>query len=651
MSAGPEVKRYYPTDVLLAVESGERELAAADGGKLAALLRSAGLAPLWSVGSLARGLDDMFGGLGQYPWQHQTDTDEVIEFRPVGTVVLDDLRRGNTLRGLLLGWAAGNEVVIRGGHAAFWAELAGLLRGYGHPLPPSRFAAAGEAVRGAVPVAVPDLVVPATWADDVLWAVADPAANPDGEAIRISPGPDTTPEAARRMAASAVRLDCRSAWTGRLFRREYLVGGRLAAVRDADPDYDGRIAAKLRYLVGTARRTPYLSEAPRVCDRADLAALPVMEKEDLEANSPPAGRGLSTGAPPSGEVLRSGATTGALRYVMYSLDDWDNMVREAIAMLYECRLRPGDRIVNVLYGGSLYGGLVTSQNEIARMPVEAYSFGHTITAKDLVTFVRDFGANVVLGQPSLLVPLLRDAKALEPGLRIEKVIYGGSPMAEPDKRWLRDDLGVLSICSVLAANDGAQLGYQCGVMSGNLHHLCEDFSLLEVVDSQGRPLPDGEAGDLLVTCMQKFDWPLIRYRIGDVGRIVRCTCACGRDGRVLEYLGRSDGMIKVKTRSVLHSEIMAELARFGISSAQVEIITRGHTETVVLRTESPHTVEPEAVRAHLAGTFEVLSDYQAFDDSIEMFRFEVECHPDGYLERNPVSGKIRPVIDRRVEAR
>jgi phenylacetate-CoA ligase len=161
-------------------------------------------------------------------------------------------------------------------------------------------------------------------------------------------------------------------------------------------------------------------------------------------------------------------------------------------------------------------------------------------------------------------------------------------------------------------------------------------------------VPEGEPGELLVTSMQKFEGPLIRYRIGDLGRILPHECGCGVSGRVLEYLGRSDGQIKVKGRTVLYGEIMAELARFRVSQLQVEIDSQGGRESVTVRTESPERLDPDTVRDHLKSCFEVLSDYHSFDESLDVFEFAVECRAEGELPRNAVSGKIKTVIDLRL---
>ncbi|MBD0742393.1 phenylacetate--CoA ligase family protein [Streptomyces sp. CBMA152] len=616
---------HYPTDLLLAVAHVEQTLAREPGSPAARALADAGVDFLFRTEELTEGLDELFGGVCQYPWQPLTDSNDVIAFSPLGTVVLDDAAPDTTekpLRGLLLAWAAGNDVIVRTARPNWWRTLDNLMRAPGFPLPALLTVEPGAPCPGAHHIDVPPL-------PPVRGQLRDAALD------------------ARRF-----RLDCTSGWAQSLSRREYLPGTALAQARATDSAWqDARIAARLRYLVERARRTSYYRglSLPQVADRSDLQHLPILEKSALERHSLPAGRELCSGDRPSGEVLRSGATSGDPRYIVFSRADWTNMVREAIPVLYALGLRPGDRVINTLFGGELYGGMVTSQNELSRMPLETYTVGGVATADHVLMLVRSFEANVVLGMPALLLPVLRNAKAACPDLRIEKVLYGGSPMMESDKQWLRDELGTRIVASVLAANDGAQLGYQCSEMSGTRHHVCDDYNLLEVVDEQGRPLPDGEFGELLVTSMQKFEGPLIRYRIGDVGRIYEHSCGCGLTGRVLDYLGRSDGLIKARSQTMLYADVVAELAPFGVSQVQIEVASHDRVESVVIRTESSRPLDPEALRAHLESTFELLGTRQEFESDEVLFRFVVECHGEGELPRHPVSGKVRTVIDRRLE--
>ncbi|WP_240351657.1 phenylacetate--CoA ligase family protein [Streptomyces olivoreticuli] len=603
--------RTYPTDLLLAVEHVEHSLRNGDLAPLRdALAREGVTDPLrrFDCEQLFEGLDRLLGGVSQYPWQPLTDTDDVLETRPVGAVLLDDERAEATLRGLLLAWALGNPVTVRSTRPQLWTAVMEALRDAGVPLPDGHVVAPGTDVTG-VRVDVPELP-----------------------------------------ADAAVALDCQAPWVHRLLDRRHLPGTSLARVRGDDTlERDSRLTARLRYLVARARRAPYYADLPRITSAAGLTGLPILEKQALEANSLPASRNLCSGAAPSGEVLRSGATSGDPRYIVYSRTDWENMVREAVPMLYALGVAPGDRIVNTLFGGGMYGGLTTTFSEFSRMPVECYSTGQFVTVDDLLMLTKNFRANVILGMPALILPLLRDAKKRFPELRIEKVLYGGTPMTENDKRWLREELGTQMVSSILAANDGAQLGYQCHALGGTLHHVNDDYTLIEVVDENGTPVPEGTTGELLITSMQKFEGALIRYRIGDMGRIFEHTCPCGLSGRVLEYLGRSDGLIRFKGETVLYGDVFAVLADLHVSQLQIEVFTEGSKEILVIRTEAPTPPDPGRMRELLVSKFDVLGDYQDFDSTLDVFELRVESLAEGELPRNQVSGKVKTVIDRRLE--
>lgn len=636
--------RYYPTDLLLALESVAERTERGELGQLLTQLAAAGvtaperiLEPDW----LAEGLDQLFGGISQYPWQPLTDRNDVVELRAVGAIILTDAPEpthapgtpdpnepstagatgsaqgpeglgdaSTVLLGLLLGWSTGNSVTIRTDRPEPWRALLDVLGDTGVPLPPAR--------------------------------VTDHASPADGR-------PVTVPALA---VGAVLSLECQASWVHQLFTRVHLPGVSLTAARVRDQDaHSERVGARLRYLVGRARRAPYYRDLPVVDGASSLELLPVLEKSALEAHSLPASRQLSSGESPTGEVLRSGATSGQPRYIVYSRTDWENMAREAVHVFYQMGVEPGDRIINTLFGGGMYGGLTTTFSEFSRMPVEAYSSGQMVTVEDILLLTDRFSANVILGMPALIMPMLREAKSREPGLRVPKVLYGGTSMTETDKNWLRSELGTQVVTSVLAANDGAQLGYQCASLGGTLHHINDDYNLIEVVDEALTPVPDGVTGELLVTTLQKFETPLIRYRIGDMGRVLHHDCPCGLSGRVLEYLGRADGLVRARGETVMYGEVLDALEQFGVSQLQIVVDSVDGSEVVTVRTEASEPLRPQLLHDHLTTCFPVWGEFQDFDAGRTAFRLEVECHEQGQLERHPVSGKIRPVEDRRLVGR
>lgn len=60
------------------------------------------------------------------------------------------------------------------------------------------------------------------------------------------------------------------------------------------------------------------------------------------------------------------------------------------------------------------------------------------------------------------------------------------------------------------------------------YHLREADLLVEVADpATGRPLPQGETGEILVTTLGPRAVPLLRYRTGGAARVLPGPCACG----------------------------------------------------------------------------------------------------------------------------
>ncbi len=69
-------------------------------------------------------------------------------------------------------------------------------------------------------------------------------------------------------------------------------------------------------------------------------------------------------------------------------------------------------------------------------------------------------------------------------------------------------------------------------------HLRENHVIAEIIDAEGRPLPWGEYGELVITTIGMEAMPLIRYRTGDYTRILPEPCPCGSRTIRLDALRR-----------------------------------------------------------------------------------------------------------------
>lgn len=100
------------------------------------------------------------------------------------------------------------------------------------------------------------------------------------------------------------------------------------------------------------------------------------------------------------------------------------------------------------------------------------------------------------------------------------------------------------------ARDAGFIAHECP--SGSMHLTAEDI-VVEIVDGEGRVLPPGQAGEIVITHLATGDFPFIRYRTGDVATLGTAACACGRGLPLLESIqGRATDFVTAADGTVMH---------------------------------------------------------------------------------------------------
>ncbi len=157
---------------------------------------------------------------------------------------------------------------------------------------------------------------------------------------------------------------------------------------------------------------------------------------------------------------------------------------------------------------------------------------------------------MLFGYPSVFDLLAKTAKANDiqmNNLGI-KVAFVTSERLYP---YQRENIEAVFGCPVANGYGGRDAGFiahQCP--SGGMHISFEDI-IVEIVDSNNQPLPDGEKGEIVVTHLGTSEFPFIRYKTGDIAAISTQQCKCGRglplldslEGRTTDFVVASDGTI------------------------------------------------------------------------------------------------------------
>jgi len=100
----------------------------------------------------------------------------------------------------------------------------------------------------------------------------------------------------------------------------------------------------------------------------------------------------------------------------------------------------------------------------------------------------------------------------------------------------------------------------CECEAGAGGHLHEEQLHVEILDDDGKPVDDGEIGEVVATTFGVEAMPVIRYRTGDCAALFRAPCACGRKSpRLGPIVGRKNQKLKFKGTSLFPSTLTAVL--------------------------------------------------------------------------------------------
>ena len=157
---------------------------------------------------------------------------------------------------------------------------------------------------------------------------------------------------------------------------------------------------------------------------------------------------------------------------------------------------------------------------------------------------------------------------------------------------------------------------------------------VEIVDDDGRLVPEGTEGSILVTSLTNFAMPLIRYQIGDSGVLTaKKNDALDRYGQVLErVLGRTVDAFEAKDGTLIDGEYFTHLLYFRDWVWKFQVVQKNHSRIVFRIIKSTSDYLPAELDEITAKIKVVMGD----DCTVE-FEFVDELLPN-------VSGKYRYTI-------
>ncbi len=323
-----------------------------------------------------------------------------------------------------------------------------------------------------------------------------------------------------------------------------------------------------------------------------VAKAPLIDKDDVrrfrDEHQDPAG-GMSASVP--GETVSIGTTSGTTGDPT-PVPNWYRSASEEgyIRDHWHIGLRPGDYFAWMMF--TFRGG--HRRRQMAEHGIT--EIGFSISPTEIPRFVeasKRWGptSGAMFSNPVLLMLEGYFEKTGEDPREVFKsykgAIFGGEPLGER--------LSKLATSWGLELFETTSLGDVAGATMCRMHdgfHAYEDLAYIETVDPVTRePVADGEIGELVTTTLYDRLTPLVRYATGDLVRIKRGRCGCGRNHARYDLLGRATDQIIVNGRSILPREIMGLVEVHSETRAGLFQIIRTDREMDALKLRIGYDVE------------------------------------------------------------
>ena len=326
---------------------------------------------------------------------------------------------------------------------------------------------------------------------------------------------------------------------------------------------------------------------------SDFSNLPFTNKQDLRDNYP-----FGLFATPMDEVVRihaSSGTTGKPTVVGYTAKDiqmWAGLVARALMLAGVTK----NDIVQNAYGYGLFTGGLGLHYGVEKLGAAVVPTSSGNTARQ-VMLMQDFGTTVLCATPSYALVLAENAAKSGVNLTASPLrvgIFGAEPWSEQMRMEIESRLGITALDIYgLSEIIGPAVAMECVHKTGM--HIAEDHFIPEIIDSDTlKPLPLGQSGELVFTCITKETLPLIRYRTHDLARLLSDKCLCGRTTvRMEKVLGRNDDMLIIRGVNVFPSQIESVLLAMGQIEPHYQLIVdRGddHMDNLEVRIESSSAI-------------------------------------------------------------
>lgn len=293
-------------------------------------------------------------------------------------------------------------------------------------------------------------------------------------------------------------------------------------------------------------------------------------------------------------TLRTSGTTGTKKRILFTAGDLER-TQAFFAVGMSTMLRHGEQAMILISDDTenSLGSLLTSA--IVRLGASARILGKIPNASEAIHASKD--ADCLIGMPAELFYMSRT----EPNLRPKSVLL----TADYVPQCVIESIRATWRCRVFSHYGLTEAGFgfavDCDYHTG--YHTRDADFIIEIIDPETcQPVHPGEQGEIVITSLHNEAMPLIRYRTGDISRMIHTSCGCGG---ILPRLGRIEGRCE-NTVSIGDSETLSihrldELlfAHRAVRGFDAFLTPEGEQHTLHLTIDAYTRLDPASLAANL----------------------------------------------------
>ena len=314
-------------------------------------------------------------------------------------------------------------------------------------------------------------------------------------------------------------------------------------------------------------------------EEQDLLRLPITRKKDIIENQ---NRFIADNAKQFYPVRHhTGGTTGKPCPYLNDRKSWALNWAVKMQTFADAGYQYGKDKLAVMAGGSLLPGKTSGMkhklwrwaNNYYSMPI-SHMTTHTMDAyiecllKNKIQFLR--------GYPSAVASFAEYIVSVNRFVPL-KAVFTTAEMLFPHQRSIIQRAFGCDTWDSYGCGDG--MGHAVDCKEHNKMHVCEQVSILQIVNDEGKEVEPGKEGEIVLTSLYDFAMPFIRYAPGDFAVKGDGICSCGRQSKTIDkIIGRTSDVFHFSNGRIINGlsfpieELTDEVKRFQIIQVEKDAV-------------------------------------------------------------------------------